>query len=204
MRFRKDSTSVLRRCAGGGSWGADRHSSRSDRWSATTRRSLRLGCLRCRLVGLKGISNCPLDSRSVKATPANRTLGRAKSSNGTGRTIPINDDLASVLAAHRAEFIKAFGEPDAAHYLFPWGSPLPTDPTRPVSDLKHGWETLSDRAGVSCRFHDLRHTFRDSTRRERRSRVHHARPDGHMSRAMLERTRIFGWPRSATRWRAWS
>ena len=181
MRFRKDSTSVLRRCAGGGSWGADRHSSRSDRWSATTRRSLRLGCLRCRLVGLKGISICPLDSRSVKATPAN------KSSNGKGRTIPINDDLASVLAAHRAEFIKAFGEPDAAHYLFPWGSPLPTDPIRPVSDLKHGWETLSDRAGVSCRLHDLRHTFATRLAENGVPESTMLALMGHMSRAMLER-----------------
>ena len=30
------------------------------------------------------------------------TVGRAKTSNGTGRTIPINDDLAAVLGAHRS------------------------------------------------------------------------------------------------------
>jgi integrase len=114
-------------------------------------------------------------------------VGRAKSSNGTGRTIPINDDLTSVLVAHRAEFIKAFGEPGSAHYLFAWGSPLPTDPNRPVSDLKHGWETLRDRAGVSCRLHDLRHTFATRLAENGVPESTMLALMGHMSRAMLER-----------------
>jgi Phage integrase family len=33
-----------------------------------------------------------------------------------------------------------------------------TDPKRPVGDWKEGWEAAKKRAGVSCRFHDLRHT----------------------------------------------
>ena len=37
------------------------------------------------------------------------TVGRAKTSSGTGRTIPINDELAEVLAAHRTWFISRFG-----------------------------------------------------------------------------------------------
>jgi integrase len=114
-------------------------------------------------------------------------VGRAKSSSGTGRTIPVNGDLASVLAAHRVEFIKAFGEPDSTHYLFAWGSPLPTDPTRPVSDLKHGWETLRDRAGVSCRLHDLRHTFATRLAENGVPESTMLALMGHMSRAMLER-----------------
>ncbi len=32
-----------------------------------------------------------------------------------------NDDLAHVLAAHRAQFVDAFGEPQPTHYLFAWG-----------------------------------------------------------------------------------
>jgi integrase len=115
------------------------------------------------------------------------TVGRAKTSNGTGRAIPINDDLASSLAAHRLKFVESFGEPDATHYLFAWGSPLPTDPTRPVSDLKHGWETLRDRAGVSCRLHDLRHTFATRLAENGVSESTMLALMGHMSRAMLER-----------------
>jgi len=115
------------------------------------------------------------------------TVGRAKTSSGTGRTIPINDDLASILAAHRTQFVKAFGEPDSAHFLFAWGSPLPTDPTRPVSDLKHGWETLRERTGVSCRLHDLRHTFATRLAENGVSESTMLALIGHMSRAMLER-----------------
>jgi integrase len=33
-----------------------------------------------------------------------------------------------------------------------------TDPTNPVGDWKEGWEAAKDGAGVTCRFHDLRHT----------------------------------------------
>lgn len=33
-----------------------------------------------------------------------------------------------------------------------------TDPTQPIGDLKEGWEAAKKRAGVTCRFHDLRHT----------------------------------------------
>jgi integrase len=114
-------------------------------------------------------------------------VGRAKSSSGTGRTIPINDDLGTVLAAHRVQFVKAFGEPDPEHYLFAWGSPLPTDPSRPVSDLKHGWETLRSRAGVACRLHDLRHTFATRLAENGVPESTMLALLGHMSRAMLER-----------------
>lgn len=115
------------------------------------------------------------------------TVGRAKTSSGTGRAIPINDDLASVLAAHRAQFVKSFGEPTGAYYLFAWGSPLPMDPTRPVSDLKHGWEKLRERTGVSCRLHDLRHTFATRLAENGVSESTMLALIGHMSRAMLER-----------------
>src|SRR6202034_2270118 len=68
-----------------------------------------------------------------------------------------------------------------------WGSPLPTDPNRPVSDLKHGWETLRDRAGVKCRLHDLRHTFATRLAENGVSESTMLALMGHMSRAMLER-----------------
>jgi len=115
------------------------------------------------------------------------TVGRAKTASGTGRAIPINDDLASVLAGHRVEFINAFGEPDSKHYLFAWGSPVPADPTRHVSDLKNGWETLRERTGVSCRLHDLRHTFATRLAANGVPESTMLALMGHMSRAMLER-----------------
>jgi integrase len=33
-----------------------------------------------------------------------------------------------------------------------------TDPTVPIGDWKEAWEAAKKRSGVSCRFHDLRHT----------------------------------------------
>ena len=33
-----------------------------------------------------------------------------------------------------------------------------TDPTKPIGRWKEAWETTKKAAGVSCRFHDLRHT----------------------------------------------
>ena len=84
-------------------------------------------------------------------------VGRAKSANRTGRVIPINGDLASVLAAHRAWFVEKFGEPKPEHYLFPWGKPVPSDPMRHATDITWGWDQLRAETGISCRLHDLRH-----------------------------------------------
>ena len=115
------------------------------------------------------------------------TIGRAKTSSGTGRAIPLNGDLCSVLARHREEFVAAFGDPCPDHYLFAWGSPLPSDPTRHVTDPKHGWDKLRERAGVSCRLHDLRHTFATRLAENGVSESTMLALMGHMSRAMLER-----------------
>lgn len=114
-------------------------------------------------------------------------VGKAKTSNGTGRIIPINDDLAIVLASHRAKFVTAFGEPQPGHFVFPWGSRLPIDPRRHVTDIKHGWENLRERAGVTCRLHDLRHTFATRLAENGAPESTMLALMGHMSRSMLER-----------------
>jgi integrase len=115
------------------------------------------------------------------------TVGRAKTSNGTGRTIPINDDLARILVAHRQWFIDRFGQPQPDRYLFPWGKPLPSDPTRHVTDISWGWDQLRKNTGVSCRLHDLRHTFATRLAENGVSESTMLALMGHMSRAMLER-----------------
>ena len=114
-------------------------------------------------------------------------VGRAKSANGTGRIIPINDDLASVLAAHRAWFVEHFGEPKPDHYLFPWGKPVPSDPTRHATDITWGWDQLRADTGVKCRLHDLRHTFATRLAENGVPESTMLALMGHMSRAMLER-----------------
>ena len=57
------------------------------------------------LTGMRAGEALSLTWRQVDLMDKSLTVGRAKTSNGTGRTIPINDDLASVLATHRAWFI---------------------------------------------------------------------------------------------------
>ena len=114
-------------------------------------------------------------------------VGRAKTANGTGRTIPINDDLASILATHRAWFVERFGEPKPTHHLFPWGKPVPSDPTRHATDITWGWDQLRKDTGVSCRLHDLRHTFATRLAENGVSESTMLALMGHMSRAMLER-----------------
>jgi integrase len=93
------------------------------------------------------------------------TVGKSKSDYGTHRTIPLN------ARAHAAlEFWSSnFPERQPTHYVFPserYGAAgnafkacaYGTDPTKPIGRWKEAWETVRRRAGVQCRFHDLRHT----------------------------------------------
>jgi integrase len=72
--------------------------------------------------------------------------------------LPMNQELTEILSMHAAWFTKRFKDTSGAEYLFPRGSPFPTDPTRPTTTIKTAWESLRETASVSCRLHDLRHT----------------------------------------------
>jgi len=115
------------------------------------------------------------------------TVGRAKTASGTGRQIPMNADLLKVLAAHAQWFTEKFGEVEPGHYLFPFGKPAPTDPTRPTTTLKTAWASLRDKAKVDCRLHDLRHTAATKMAEAGVPESTMLSLMGHMSRAMLER-----------------
>ena len=79
---------------------------------------------------------------------------------GAGRVIPLNQRARAVLEMWSANFPNRQPE----HYVFPSeqyherGVVTDTDPTRPIGTWKEGWEHAKERAGVTCRFHDLRHT----------------------------------------------
>ncbi|MCE5308523.1 MAG: site-specific integrase [Acidobacteriales bacterium] len=115
------------------------------------------------------------------------TVGRAKTSSGTGRQIPMNSDLFNLLTMHAAWFTKKFGETRPEYYLFPFGKPQPTDPTRPTSTLKTVWGSIRKEAKVPCRLHDLRHTAATKMAEAGVSESTMLALMGHMSRAMLER-----------------
>jgi integrase len=139
------------------------------------------------LTGLRSGEALSLRWRQVSLFERTITVGRAKTSSGTGRVIPINDDLAVVLASHRAWFVERFGEPQLDHCLFPFGSPQPTEPEKPVTDISSGWDLVRSLSGVSCRLHDLRHTFCTRLAEAGVPESTMLALMGHMSRAMLER-----------------
>jgi integrase len=115
------------------------------------------------------------------------TVGRAKTSSGTGRQIPMNQDLHEVLATHAEWFTKRFKVTTGGEHLFPWGKPQPSDPTRHTTTIKTAWNSLRTKAGVSCRLHDLRHTAATKMAEAGVPESTMLSLMGHMSRAMLER-----------------
>jgi integrase len=86
-------------------------------------------------------------------------VGRAKSLAGEGRIIPLNAELYEALLEHLARYIERFGKACDEWYLFPFGKPMPSDPTRHVTSLKTAWKTVRKRAKVKGRWHDNRHTL---------------------------------------------
>ena len=115
------------------------------------------------------------------------TVGRAKTSSGTGRQIPMNSQLFEVLAAHADWFTLRFGDTKPEFHLFPFGKPTPSDPTRSITDITGAWEALRKRAGVRCRLHDLRHTAATKMAEAGVPESTMLALMGHMSRAMMER-----------------
>lgn len=97
-------------------------------------------------------------------------VGKSKTEHGEGRVIPLSQRVRTVLDF----WAERFPNRKPNHYVFPFeryggkgkddvfgfsGSvAYDTDPSEPVGDWKEGWEGAKTRAGVTCRFHDLRHT----------------------------------------------
>src|SRR3954451_17034162 len=71
--------------------------------------------------------------------------------------------------------------------VFPFGSPQPKDPDRCVTDFSSGWDLIRENSGVSCRLHDLRHTFATQLAENGVSESTMLALMGHMSRAILDR-----------------
>ena len=92
------------------------------------------------------------------------TVGRSKTDAGAGRAVPLNQRALEALEDWAAQF------PDRKpnHHVFASekigisGNETPiaydTDPAKPILRWKTSWTTARTAAGVTCRFHDLRHT----------------------------------------------
>ncbi|MGO9242868.1 MAG: tyrosine-type recombinase/integrase [Bryobacteraceae bacterium] len=114
------------------------------------------------------------------------TVGRAKTSSGTGREIPMNNDLYLLLSTHAEWFARKFGAARPEYCLFPFGKPQPTDPTRPTTTLKTVWTSIRDEAKVACRLHDLRHTAATKMAEAGAPESTMLALMGHLSRQMME------------------
>jgi integrase len=139
------------------------------------------------LTGMRKDEAFTLQWRQIDLLNTHLTVGRAKTSSGTGRVIPINEELLPILKSHRQWFVENFGNPRPDHYLFPWGSPIPKDPSRHVVEVKTAWTKARRQANVSCRLHDLRHTYATQLAENGVPESTMLALMGHMSRAMLER-----------------
>lgn len=71
--------------------------------------------------------------------------------------------------------------------MFPFGSAQPTEPDKPVTAISSGWDLVRSLSGVSCRLHDLRHTFCTRLAEAGVPESTMLALMGQMSRAMLER-----------------
>jgi integrase len=87
------------------------------------------------------------------------TVGDSKTEAGEGRTIPLNSALHAAMLEHLKWYTSRFGAVQPGWYVFPFGKPCPSDPTRPMVTLKTAWDNVRKKAGVTGRWHDSRHTL---------------------------------------------
>jgi integrase len=115
------------------------------------------------------------------------TVGKSKTDAGTGRVIPLNDTAMSALTVHASWYIKRFGECKPEWCVFPFGTPLPKDPTRPITSFKTAWIKVRKKAGVKGRWHDNRHTLITELAESGAGDKVIMSIAGHVSRSMLSR-----------------
>lgn len=115
------------------------------------------------------------------------TVGKSKTEAGTGRVIPLNGTALAALTAHASWYLKRFGECKPEWFVFAFGTPLPKDPTRPITSFKTAWSKVRLKAGVKGRWHDNRHTLVTELAESGAGDEVIMSIAGHVSRAMLSR-----------------
>lgn len=115
------------------------------------------------------------------------TVGKSKTAAGTGRIVPLNETALAALVEHAAWYTRRFGECRPEWYVFAFGTPLPKDPTRPITSFKTAWTKVRKEAGVKGRWHDNRHTLVTELAEGGAGDEVIMSIAGHVSRAMLSR-----------------
>jgi integrase len=131
----------------------------------TLRATAHDGQARCRFhVPPVYLAHAFLMLESINLNSCTLTVGHSKTESGTGRLLPLNDRAVAILGF----WASLFPLRERNHFVFPaerYGASgdgatvvYDSDPTRPIGRWKEAWESAKIRGGVSCRFHDLRHT----------------------------------------------
>ena len=134
-------------------------------------------------------------------------VGKSKTTAGTGRVIPLNARSIAVLSHWHG----LFPEVQPEHYVFSHEKyglagndrkqcAYEIIPTEPMHRWKVAWESTRKAANVPCRFHDLRHTFISRLAEPQASDSTVMALAGHVSRAIWNATRTFGWKPSGRPW----
>jgi integrase len=136
--------------------------------------------------------------RQIDMLDKKLTVGKSKTAGGDGRIVPLGDTALICLQEWRSQFPEA--KPD--HYVFPSekyglrgedgyqnGAVLPYNvrPTVAIGSWKVAWIAAKSKAGIKCRWHDLRHSAISAWAEGQASDSTLMSLAGHMSRKMLER-----------------
>jgi integrase len=128
------------------------------------------------------------------------TVGKSKTAGGSGRIVPLSQTAQACIKEWRSQFTDAM----PAHFAFPaerYGGvpndalgymsdkclPYSVDPTKPIGSWKVSWTAARKTAGVTCRWHDLRHSFVSRIAESQASDATIMSLAGHLSRKMMER-----------------
>jgi integrase len=136
--------------------------------------------------------------RQVDLLERQLTVGKSKTAGGEGRLVPLSDRAFQALVEWRGLFPKAapthyvfsrerYGLAGEEGYLTGRITAAGTDPTKPIGSWKVAWRNARKATGVSCRWHDMRHTFVSSMAESHASDATIMALAGHVSRKMMER-----------------
>jgi integrase len=110
-------------------------------------------------VGIRSAELRALTWAQIKFAKGYLVVGQSKTEAGEGRTIPPDSSLLPVLREYAVWYREKFGETRPEWYVFPFGKPCPSDPTRPITTFKTAWNNVRKNAKVTGRWHDNRHTL---------------------------------------------
>jgi integrase len=165
---------------------------------ASRSRSLYPAVLLSLHTGLRNAELRLLRWRQVDLVERKLTVGKSKTAGGQGREIPLSSTAYQCFIAWRGNFPEA--QPN--HFLFPSerygldgedGSlhgiavPYSVRPDVAIGSWKTAWTAARTKAGVKCRWHDLRHTFVSTVAEGLASDATIMALAGHLSRKMMER-----------------